>query len=302
MRLILGVLSGLLVATGIAGAQTADDVEISVAGFQLAANGAEKAAGVTRGTGPVTIGSTTVGVFSMVGCGYFSVTIPPNSFSEDATVGWRVEITPLKVVNHDITFRLRWVRALDKGNEFSRAGDDVELTLRPGESRPLDTVPVAQTGTKTIDGRPCGTKAASLRVSAGFNEFDRRLIGADVWLVERLPNGKEQSQLQSLRGVPHQAVPFYFESVLEGTMRFDFFGKLVAEPKQGGIEIALETVRAKAVPGLDTDGYQAARWFRSTVHVKPNEIVDVALPQPDEMAGAFAKRVFSIRIRAKQIR
>ena len=87
-------------------------------------------------------------------------------------------------------------------------------------------------------------------------------------------------------------------------MRFDFFGKLVAEPKQGGIEIALETVRAKAVPSLDTGGYQAARWFRSTVHVKPNEIVDVALrdDHSDEKEDAFTKRVFSIRIRAKRIR
>jgi hypothetical protein len=36
--------------------------------------------------------------------------------------------------------------------------------------------------------------------------------------------------------------------------------------------------------------------------LKPDEIVDVALPQPEEEAGAFARRVFSIRIQAKQIR
>jgi hypothetical protein len=300
MKLMLGVLSGLLVAARIAGAQAVDDVQIHVGGFELAANGAEKAAGVWRGTGPLTIGSPTVGVFSMFDCGYFSVTIPPHPFNENATARWRVEITPLKVVNHAVTFRLRWVRAVDHGNGLSPAGEDVEVTLRPGESRPLDSVPVVQTGTTTFDGRPCGTKAASLRVSADFPELDRRLIGADVWLVERLPSGKEQSQLQSLRGLPHRPVPFYFDSVPDGTKRLDIFGKLVANPEQGGIEIILETIRAGADPGQD--GYQSTRWFRSTLHMKPNEIVDVALPKPDEKAGAFANRVFSIRIQAKQIR
>jgi hypothetical protein len=301
MRLMLGVLSGLLVvAARIAGAQTLDDVQISVAGFELAANGAEKDAGVSFRTGPLTIGKPAVGVFSMFDCGYFSVTIPPNPFKENATAGWRVEITPLKVVNHAVTFRLRWVRALDNGPGLAPASEDVEVTLRPGESRPIDSVPVVQTGAPTVDGRPCGTKAASLRVSADFPELDRRLIGANVWLVERLPNGKEQSQLQSLRGLPHRPIPFYFDSVPDGPKRFDIFGKLVADPEQGGIEITLESIRARADPGQD--GYQSARWFRSTVHMKPNEIVDVALPQPDEQGGVSANRVFSIRIQAKQIR
>jgi hypothetical protein len=44
----------------------------------------------------------------------------------------------------------------------------------------------------------------------------------------------------------------------------------------------------------------AAQWFRATVSMKPAEIVDVALPARDE--PALANRVFSIRIRARQIR
>ena len=300
LRLICGALSGLLVATRIAAAQTVGDVQLSVAPFELTANGAEKDEGVSWRTGPLTIGKPGVGVFSMFGCGDFSVTIPPNSFKEDATVGWRVEITPLKVLNHAVTFRLRWVRALDKGNGLTPASQDVEVTLRPGESRPLDRVPVVQTRATTLDGRPCGTKAVTLRVSADFPDMDRRLIGADVWLVERLPNGKEQSQLQSLRGLPHRPIPFYFDSVPDGSKRVDIFGKLVADPGQGGIEMTLETIRGGADPGQD--GYQSARWFRSTVHLKPNEIVDVALPPSDQKTGASATRVFSIRIQAKQIR
>lgn len=182
---------------------------------------------------------------------------------------------------------------------MSPSSEDVQVTLRPGESRPLDSVPVAP-GAKTLDSRPCATRAASLRVAVDFPVFDQRLIGANVWLVERLPNGKEQSQLQTLRGVPNRAIPFYFDSVADGTKRIDFFGKLVADPEQGTIEIALETVRGVANP--TPNGYQAAQWFRSTVQMKPNEIVDVALKQPGEDAAAPGARVFSIRIQAKQIR
>jgi len=131
-----------------------------------------------------------------------------------------------------------------------------------------------------------------------FPDFSRHLIGADVWLVERLPDGKEKSQLQSLRGAPHRPIPFYFDSVTDGTNRFDIFGTIVSDPQQEGVEIAVETVRAKADSGQE--GYQSAQWFRSTVHMKPAEIVDVALPARGE--PGLANRTFSIRIQAKQIR
>lgn len=299
MKLMVSLLSGLLLAAPNARGQTIDDVRISVSGFRLAANGAEtQSAGVSFRVEPLTIGKPSIGVFSMFDCGYFSVTVPANPFKDGATGGWRVEITPVKVVDHAVTFRLRWVRAIDKDGGLSPANEDVELTLKPGESRPLDSVPVPA-GAKTFDGRPCTTKAGSLRVSVDFPDMDRRLIGANVWLVERLPNGKEQSQLQSLRGVPRRPIPFYFDSVADGTRRLDIFGTLVADLEQGAVEVTLETIKGRADPGQD--GYQAANYFRSTVHLKPNEIVEVALKQ-DEKAGASANRVFSLRIQAKQIR
>lgn len=301
MKLPLFVLSALVLAAPIAPAQSPDDVQISVAGFELAANGAEKPAGVTRGTGPLKVGQPTVGVFSMVGCGYFSLTVPPHSFSEDAIAGWRVEVTPLKVVKHAVTFRLRWVRALDKSSALEPASEDIEVTLKPGESRPIDTVPVVQAGVKTFDGKPCSTKAASLRVSADFPDFDRRLVSAELWLVERLPNGKEQSQSQPIRGPFNRPIPFYFDSVIDGPNRVDIFGKLVADLVEGGVEVSLEAIRA--VPNRDQErGYQSARWFRSTVQLKTNEVIDVALPPPDDKAAVFADRSFSIRIKPKQIR
>jgi hypothetical protein len=294
----LGLLLGL--STSVVFAQTTDDVQILVSGFALATNGAEKPSGVSLRTSPTTTGKTSSGLFSMFGCGNFSVRYPPAAirFDDNTTAGWIVEITPIRIVDHAVTFRLHWVHA-DSGKGLSPTGEDLELTLKPGESRPIDTVPVPAAAT-ALNGRPCTMKAASLRVSAEFPDFDSRLIGADVWLVERLPNGTERSQLQSLRGLPHQSIPFYLERIAD----VDMFGHLVAEPEQAGLGVFLEIVRAQVdiPPPADTHGYQAAHWDRSTVHVKPDEVVEVPLPQLEERFGPYAKRNFALRIRARQIR
>jgi hypothetical protein len=40
----------------------------------------------------------------------------------------------------------------------------------------------------------------------------------------------------------------------------------------------------------------------SVIHVKPEETVEIRLPKLVDSAGPFAKREFSIRIRAHQLR
>lgn len=302
MKVTLGILAALLLATLPVAAQTADEVQVSISGFELATNGAEKASGVRFTTGPVKMGQPAAAMFWVSGCGYFSLKWgPPYTFGENATAGWRVEMTPLKIVDHAVTFRLRWTRALDTSmNNFEPPHEDLEITLKPGESRPIDSVPV-RADAKTIDGKPCSTKAASLRVSADFPDMDSRLVGADLWLVERVPGGKERTQALSVRGLFDRAIPFYFDSVVEGTKRLDFFGKLVADPVEGGFSINLEAIRAAGNPAPEW-GYWSVRWFRSTIHVKPNEVIDIALPPLDSKDAPFADRGYSIRIKPRQIR
>lgn len=303
MKFTVPALAALLLAARIGAAQTPGEVQISVGMFDLAANGADKFAGGSFVIDSSKIGHAAIGVFSVRDCGAFSITVPPNSFAENAYAGWRVEVTPLKVVNHVVTFRLRWARALDTSTNGFEAPprEDIEVTLKPGESRPIDSVPVRQADAKTVDGKPCSTKATSLRVTADFPDMDRRLFGADLWLVERLPNGTEFVQAQSVRGLFNRSIPFYFDSKSDGAKRVDFFGKLVADPSHGGFEISIESTRAVANPEPEY-GYQAARWFRSTIQVKPNEVVDIALPPLDAKDAPLADRKFSIRIKPRQIR
>ena len=69
MTLALPFLAALLAAP--AAAPDANEVQILISGYELAANGAEKPAGVSFRTSGVTIGQPVVGVFSMLDCGYF---------------------------------------------------------------------------------------------------------------------------------------------------------------------------------------------------------------------------------------
>jgi hypothetical protein len=89
--------------------------------------------------------------------------------------------------------------------------------------------------------------------------------------------------------------------VVDGAKRLDIFGKLVADPVQGGFEVSVEAIRAVANPEPEW-GYQAARWFQSTLHMKANEVVDVALPPQDDPGKTLNDRAFSIRIKPRQIR
>ena len=140
-----------------------------------------------------------------------------------------------------------------------------------------------------------------LRVSADFPDMDRRLIGAEVWLVERLPNGKEQSQRQSLRGLPHRHRSRSISTAWPTALRrVDIFGKLVADPGQGGMEDDRRDRQSGADPGQE--GYQSRPLVPIHAARETDEIVDVALCRPDEKTGGLANRVFSIRIQAKQIR
>jgi hypothetical protein len=137
----------------------------------------------------------------------------------------------------------------------------------------------------------------SLRVTAEFPELlERRLLGVDVWLVERLPNGTERSQLQSIRGTPHRPMSFFFDRISERNL--DIFGNFIGEPSQDGVEVNLEAIGAHFDTGQP--GYQAARWTRATLRLKPDETVEVPLPR--DVPRVYGDGNFALRIRARQLR
>jgi hypothetical protein len=301
-------------AAGAAHAQTLNDLQIRLGAYTLSNDGGEKPAGVWFSTGPVVIGKPATSTFSFGNtCEAFAAS-SDGSVREDATTAWKIELTPIRVVADAVTFRLRWVRvaalrqqlnqlSLDAGKAFGVPTGDKQVTLRPGESWPLDTVPVPP-GATTVDGRPCGS-TSSIRASVDtypWEEDDRRLVVADLWLVERLSNGTEaqRSQPLSVRALPNRPFPFYFDSIVDANVTLDIYGTLISRLETDAIAISVETRSRWTPESPNFSGPQ--RSVKSDIQVKTAETVEIRLPMLGTDAGPFAKRAFSIRIRARQLR
>ena len=312
MRTLAYGLLIVLIVAGTTQAQTLGDLQIRLGAYTVSRDGGEKPA-VWYSTGPLVIGKPRTTTFSFAGaCEAFAVS-SDGSLIDDATAAWRVELTPLRVVKDAVTFRLRWVRvsaphqllnqlSLD-GRIAGAATDDLELTLRPGESWPMDSVPVPS-GAKTSDGRPCGA-VSWIRASVDsypWEEDERRLVTADLWLIERLADGTElqRSQPVSVRGLPNRPFRFYFDSIVDANVTLDIYGILVSRPAADAIALSVET-RSRWAPGSPRfSGPQ--RSVESDIQVKPAETVEIRLPLLGDAAGPFAKRAYSIRVRARQLR
>jgi len=225
-------------------------------------------------------------------------------------------LTPLRVVGDAVTFRLRWLRLaalqqqldqirLDSSKALRAPNEDIELTLRPGESWPVDTVQMPP-GSKNSNGRPCG-RIASIRASVEaypWVDEEERLVVADLWLVERLPNGSEvqRSQALSVRGLPNRPFAFYFDRIVESGVPLDIYGRLLAHLESGGLAVSLDTRCRWGDPSPSRRYFGAQKSLKSELNLKPEEIVEVRLPLLGDEARPFAKREFSIRIRGRQLR
>ena len=309
------VLVAQLIAVAAARAQTADDVEVAVGVVEVETNGAGKLAGGYLSTGPVSKEATAQGRFSVRSCGGFSIEAGNEGpFADGATTGWRVQITPLGMNGDAVTFRLRWIRALDSGREMSPKSEDIELTLRPGESRAMDMVAVPPDKTT---GRRCPVtdnrgkqielSRVGLQVSVEYTpheSLERRLVGVDLWLIERMPGRAERSQSLSVRALPHREVPFYFDAITENNLSLEVLGHVAASLDRGAISLALQT-RSHWGPAVFDwrDGKRAPiRYVDSRLRLKSGETIEVALPRLEGSAGPFAARSYAIRIRARQLR
>jgi hypothetical protein len=314
-KLALALVITQLTGVAAARAQTADDVEVAVGVVNVQTNGAEQLAGGFLSTGPVSSKGTSDGRFSVSPCGGFTIEAKADgAFAEGATTGWRVHITPMGMSDGAVKFRLQWIRALDTGREMSAKSEDVELTLRPGESRSLDSVSVPP---DKNTGRPCPItdnrgkqielSRVGLRVSVEYTPHEsreRRLVGVDLWLIERVPGSADRTQSMSVRGLPHRTIPFYFDAITEKDLSLEVLGHVAASPEGAAIAVQLQT-RSHVGPAVFDwrDGKRAAtRYVNSNLQLKSGETVEVALPQLEGSAGPFAARRYAIRIRARQLR
>ena len=174
----LGMLLCLLAWDRCAEAQTSDHLRVDVEGSMIGPDGGEQP-NTFMSTGPIVIGKTTSAGFAKLPdmCGLaVASTLRPG-----ATIGWNVDVIPRKVEGDAVTFRVRWVRSRDEGKDSSSPAGDLEWTLRPGESLPLDIVALAPTGTMAPE---------SLQGARDIRARGRQILAQDGG---RSPSGRDGS-------------------------------------------------------------------------------------------------------------
>jgi len=195
------------------------------------------------------------------------------------------------------------------GSGTTAPGADVELTLRPGQSIPVDIVPLSP-GVK-MPYEQCGVRATMLRVGVNYWPMpieDRRLVTTDLWLVERLLDGTERGQTLSLRGSFNRATPFYFDTVTDRGAALEFFGEFTLTTIGDHLTMRLEVKsrlieNGRASTAISEGNLWRSRRVNPVLTLAPGEVVAVELPRLSESdSGAFAGHTFSIRVRSRQIR
>jgi hypothetical protein len=309
------IVSAVVLQCALAGtlaAQTTDHLRIWIQGFELRDDGGEQPRVASAGRGLAIGQPVSAAIWKSAG----ACVLNAGSIRQEggAEIGWIVEATPLTVVDDAITFRLDWRRNRYRGRDSSSPGATTQLTLRPGETMPVDIADVLA----TPDAAPCAYQRVALRVAVDYYpsaDRDRRVVAMDLWLVRRPSNGSEQSELVSVRGQFNRPVPFYFSTVTDGAVSLDFFGELTVKPRDGYQEVDLVT-RSRLIEGgretetmpVNVPGFEGRQMFgarqaRSTLQLRPDEVVSVELPRLSENdSGAFANQTLLITIRSRRIR
>ena len=129
-------------------------------------------------------------------------------------------------------------------------------------------------------------------------------MGADLWLIERLPDGAERTQSLTVRGLPHHEIPFYFDAIRGNSQSLEIFGSVTVRPEADGSAIELTTNCRWGTSSFDwrNDPNVQIRQTDSELRVKPGETLEVALRPLDDSVAPFTARRYAIRIRAHQLR
>lgn len=312
MRTLNLALLIFMVSVAGASAQQPSDLQVRLGLYWVSTDGGETFAGMSY-VNRVAIGKPETSTFSAgVKCDAWALSAK-TGLMDGAITAWRIETTPLRVEGDAVSFRLRWRHvaslqqqmaqlSFDNAGSQGVTGDDVELTLRPGESWEVDRYALPRGS--DVHGDPCPLQAkirAMVDVYPGPEE-EQRLVAADLWLVERLANGTEvqRSQPITVRGLPYRPFRFYFDRLADGGATLDIYGILKARPESGAMAVAVETRSRWTPERRNIAGPQ--RFLNSDIQLKPDETVEIRLPQLGDEAGVFAKRALSIRIRARQLR
>jgi hypothetical protein len=222
-----------------------------------------------------------------------------------AVLGWEVTAVPKVVRPNEVILAVTWNRIR---NRKSEARGSIEVLIRSGDTVPIDVVgiPEAQLGSGchmtsaqlTLELNPVGTA----RQVAGMSS----VVSTDMWLVRRLPDGREETQQINVRGAMNESVPFYFDDIKAGDIWMAVSGKVRArEGAHGAVALEFEAERGvrNAVRTLER-GATAPRPDTGLLTFNSDrDVVSVEFPRTSNgQWGDLVKQPLAIRIQTRRIR
>jgi len=158
--------------------QSIPHLNIDIEGSVVSLTGGERASVVAASEG-VVIGRTTTKFIS--GTESSCQLSATSALEPGAANAWKVDVTPVQIYASWVSIRLRWTRLRLNGREATSPSGDVQVKLEPGNSIPIDSIPITATPGSYLD--KCDLKAMTLRIGVVFlprPEDDTRIVTTEL--------------------------------------------------------------------------------------------------------------------------
>ncbi len=139
---------------------------------------------------------------------------------------------------------------------------------------------------------------------------NEKLVEAELWFVHKAPDGKETSQLQTLRIKADGSGEFYFDDLeiqtrwLEHDIKLTvevFGGLLTGKPENGKINLMLNLTRRYMTKQFLIGAWPKTGSANMPMTVAVGEVVSIVLPPLQDDSGVFLGHRFSLRMRLKPL-
>jgi hypothetical protein len=221
-----------------------------------------------------------------------------------AQLGWDVIAVAKSMTPDHVVLSVTWFR--QRGHKVETRGA-TEVLLRPGDGVTLD---VAET--PEWRGHTCGMTSAEVRLEldpvnwAKISTASSSPVSTDIWLVRRMPGGREETQQINVRGALNEEVPFYFNDLTSGTSAISVLGTVRARANEGGtlsLDISAESQLRLGTTLVERGFIPADPQYRHLVFGSDQEVVAIEFPMSKKPTWQeFAGQVISIRFKTHRLR
>jgi hypothetical protein len=228
-----------------------------------------------------------------------------SSFPPEATLGWKVTITPRRIGTDDAVVAINWERTRRANVEAQGSG---ELLLRRGDSAPIDLASMMGLP------KPAACSMTTAEAVVEFDPVDHKkyqpgmgtVVSTDMWLVRTLASGVEETQRINVRGAFNESVPFYFEDIKSDAVSMSVLGNVRARDRGNGvIDLDFSVERQFHAGAVElgrgfSSAYPNDRLIRFD---SANSVVSVEFPlSAAQKLNGLGNDKLSIRMKTRQIR